>query len=122
MATWLGAPSAVRIDVPRCCGLRLPRDLVDWACELVNQTVGRLRNRLLGFGVSLAFSVPQSALARELRLSSSFHPSRRPISMSIDGMVLEAWLELEISPNFRLPDAPSSDKGVALEEGSVVLF
>jgi hypothetical protein len=99
-----------------------PRDLVDWACELVNQTVGRMRNRLLAFGVSLAFSVPQSALARELRLSSSFHPARSPISLSIDGMVMETWMELELRPGFEMPDAPSNDKGLALQEGSVVIF
>jgi len=99
-----------------------PRDLTDWACELVNQSVGRFRNRLLAYGVKLALSVPQSALAKSLRLASSLQPARSPIAFAIDGMVLEGWLELEIEPSFRLAQSPMADGEEALREGSVVLF
>lgn len=97
------------------------RDLVDWACELVNQSVGRFRNKMLSFNVTLAFSVPQSALAEQLRVSSSFDASRTPISFGIGDMVLETWVELDIKPTFRFGSG-SSDKGPALEEGSMLLF
>jgi hypothetical protein len=99
-----------------------PRDLTDWACELVNQSVGRFRNRLLAYGVKLALSVPQSALAEELRLASSLQPTPSPISFAIDGMVLEGWLELEMTPSFRLADSPLDEERAALREGSMVLF
>jgi hypothetical protein len=99
-----------------------PRDLTDWACEMVNQSVGRLRNRLLAYGVSLALSLPQSALAEELQLSSSLQPGRTPISFAIDGMVLEGWLELDIEPVFRLAESPLGEAGASLKEGSIVLF
>jgi enoyl-CoA hydratase/carnithine racemase len=99
-----------------------PRDLTDWACEMVNQSVGRLRNRLLAYGVSVALSVPQSALAERLRLSSSLRPTPTPISFAIDGMVLDGWLELEIGAGFRLAESPSDEEGAALREGSIVLF
>ena len=99
-----------------------PRDLTDWACELVNQSVGRFRNRLLAYGVNIALSVPQSALAQELRLSSSLRPAPNPISFAIDGMVLDGWLELEIELGFRLAENPSDEEGAALREGSIVLF
>lgn len=99
-----------------------PRDLTDWACELVNQSAGRFRNRLLAYGVKLALSVPQSVLAESLRLASSLQPARNPIAFAIDGMVLEGWLELEIEPGFRLPERPLSNGETALREGSVVLF
>ena len=97
------------------------RDLVDWACELVNQSVGRFRNRMLSFNISLAFSVPQSALADQLRISSSFDAARTPISFGIGDMVLETWVELDIKPTFRFGSG-ASDKGPALEEGSMLLF
>jgi hypothetical protein len=97
-----------------------PRDLADWACELVNQIVGRFRNRLLGYGVSIALGVPQSALAEQVRLSSSLRPGSAPICFAIDGMVLEGWLELSIKPGFQLADKPSVE--TALREGSVVFF
>jgi hypothetical protein len=96
--------------------------LTDWACELVNQSVGRFRNRLLAYGVKLALSVPQSALASSLRLAPSLQPARSPIAFAIDGMVLEGWLELEIEPGFRLAESPLTDGEEAMKEGSVVLF
>jgi hypothetical protein len=99
-----------------------PRDLTDWACELVNQSVGRFRNRLLAYGVKLALSVPQSALASSLRLASSLQLARSPIAFAIEGMVLEGWLELEIEPGFRLAESPLTDGEEVMKEGSVVLF
>jgi hypothetical protein len=37
-------------------------------------------------------------------------------------MVLDGWLELEIGSGFRLAENPSDAEGVALREGSIVLF
>ncbi|HEX7596711.1 MAG TPA: hypothetical protein VF518_00760 [Polyangia bacterium] len=99
-----------------------PRDLVDWACELVNQSVGRFRNRLLGYGVSVALGVPQSALAEQMRLSSSLRPGRTPICFTIDGMILEGWLELSLKSGFELAESPSDAQEAALREGSMVFF
>jgi len=99
-----------------------PRDLADWACELVNQSVGRFCNRLLAYGVKLAMGVPQSVLAESLRLASSLQPAHNPIAFAIEGMVLEGWLELEIEPGFRLAESPLANGQEAAKEGSVVLF
>jgi hypothetical protein len=99
-----------------------PRDLADWACELVNQAIGRFRNQLLGYGVSLALGVPQGALGEQVRLSSSLQPGRAPIAFSIEGMVIEGWLELNLKPGFEIPDAPSAEKAAALREGSLAFF
>jgi hypothetical protein len=99
-----------------------PRDLADWACELVNQAVGRFSNRLLAYGVKLAMGVPQSALAESLRLASSLQPAHSPIAFAIEGMVLEGWLELAIVPGFQLAERPLVGGERAVTEGSVVLF
>jgi hypothetical protein len=99
-----------------------PRDLADWACELVNQMAGRYRNRLLDYDVSLALGVPQSALAHNMRLSSSLRPMNNPICFTIHGAVLEIWLEVNIRPDFRLADNPANSRGTALREGSIVFF
>jgi hypothetical protein len=98
------------------------RDLADWACELVNQAVGRFHNRLLAYGVKLALGLPQSALAEELRLACSFQPARSPISFAIDGMVLEGWPKLVMTSRFRLPESPLNEETAALSEGSMVIF
>ncbi len=99
-----------------------PRDLVDWARELVNQTVGRFRNRLLAYQVRLAPGVPESAPAAKLRPPSRAHQRRKPICFCIEGEVLEMWLELAVRPDFRLPDSATNQGAVALPEGSVLFF
>ncbi len=99
-----------------------PRDLADWACEFVNQAVGRYRNRLLAYNVSLAPGVPQSALAENVRLSSHLRHLHPPICFTIDGMVLETWLELNIRPGFTLVEKPTDEQATALREGSALFF
>jgi hypothetical protein len=37
-------------------------------------------------------------------------------------MVLEGWLELEMTPSFRLAEGPLDEENAALREGSIVLF
>jgi hypothetical protein len=98
------------------------RDLTDWACELANQSVGRFRNRMFAYGVRLAPSLPQSALAAQLLLSSSLQPNRTPIAFSIDGMVLEVWFDVEIQPGFRLAEKPSEEEAAVLNEGGMLIF
>ncbi len=99
-----------------------PRDLADWACEIVNQAVGRFRNQLLGYEVDLTVGLPQSALCEDARLSPSLRAEGSPIVFSIDGMMIEAWLELNLQPGFEIPDRPAADKAVALREGSLAFF
>jgi hypothetical protein len=99
-----------------------PSALVDWACEFVNQTVGRYRNRLLAYNVNLALGVPQSALAENVRLSSSLRRSHGPIRFAIEGVPLEVWLELSIRPGFKLADNPADVRAGALREGSILFF
>jgi chemotaxis protein CheX len=99
-----------------------PRNLADWACELMNQIAGRYRNRLLAYDVSLALAVPQSVLAENVRLSSRLSQRRNPICFSIDNTVLEAWLELNIRPGFKLADAPTDEAAAAFRAGSVLFF
>jgi len=98
------------------------RDWADWARELVSQAVGRFCNRLLAYGVQLATSVPQGALAKEVRLASSLDPARSPILFTIEGLVLEGWLELDIAPSFRLEESPLHEARAALREGTIVFF
>jgi hypothetical protein len=99
-----------------------PRDLADWACELVNQVVGRYRNRLLAYNVSLAPGAPQSALAEHVRLSSRLRHLRPPLCFTIHGLVLETWLELAIRPGFTLIETPTDKRAAALQEGSALFF
>ncbi len=99
-----------------------PRDLADWSCEVVNQAVGRVHNLMTTYGVCLGISVPQSALAAQLCLSSSLRPQRKPISYLVEGMLLQGWLELAMKPSFLLAPGPMKHAEPVLKEGAMVIF
>jgi hypothetical protein len=99
-----------------------PSDLDDWACEMVNQAVGRFRNRLASYAVKVVFGVPQNVLAELLRFSSGLEPGGSLISFAVDDMVLDCLLELEAEPDFWLADSPMEEIEKALKEGTLVLF
>jgi len=96
-----------------------PRNLADWACELMNQIAGRYRNRLLAYDASLALAVPESVLAENVWPSSRRSQRRNPICFSIDHTVLQAWPELNIRLDFKLDDVPTDEAAVAFGAGSV---
>ena len=97
-------------------------DLVDWARELVNQTIGRFKNRVYAYGLALAVSAPQSMPAEQLRVARTRKRIGIRVAIGIDDMSLDTWLELDIGPGFKLADQPVSVTEPALPEGSLVLF
>jgi hypothetical protein len=99
-----------------------PRDLDDWACEMVNQAVGRFRNRLAAYGTKVTFGVPLTAFGEPTMISGGLASNGSPILFAVDDMLLEGWLELEIAPAFRLAESASVEIEAALQEGSIVLF
>ncbi|MGD0835953.1 MAG: hypothetical protein ABSB49_04820 [Polyangia bacterium] len=99
-----------------------PRDLADWACEIVNQAVGRYRNRLLQYNLSLALGVPQSALAERVRLWSSLRSGNRPICFTIGRETLEIWLELVVKPGFCVAERSPNESTAGIVEGSMLFF
>ena len=98
------------------------RDLADWARELANQAVGRFKNRVLGYGLSIALGSPQSLFAEQVRMERTQRNLRTPLIIGIENMTLESWLELDVRSGFILADKPDSPTEAALSEGSVVLF
>jgi chemotaxis protein CheX len=91
-------------------------EAADWTCELVNQLVGRLKNKLRNYDVSFAVNTPRllhifpvAELERALR--------RRFVC---DGGNFAGYLDVMIAPGFvftsKAPDAPLAN------EGDLVLF
>jgi len=97
-------------------------DLDDWACEMVNQVVGRFRNRVAAYAVKLVFGVPLSLLSQAPQFSTGFRLAPSRISFTVDNMALDYWLELETEPDFWLAESPLEDVEAALKEGTLVLF
>jgi hypothetical protein len=99
-----------------------PPDLADWAREMANQAVGRFKNRLLAYGLTVSVGQPQSAPAEELRVARKKKLIEIPMAMGIEDMRLDALIEFEVGPGFELAEQPVTQKGPALAEGSMVLF
>jgi hypothetical protein len=88
----------------------------DWMCELVNQLVGRIKNKLRVYQVSFTVNLP--------RLLAALPPDKLESSVRSrfvsDGGVFAGYLDVLISPGFAF-DAPTPD-GSLPEEGELVLF
>lgn len=88
----------------------------DWTCELVNQLVGRLKNKLRSYNVSfnvntprLLVTFPVEELERAMR--SRFVSDRGPFA---------GYLDVMIAPGFVFVDAPP--EAPLVDEGELVLF
>jgi hypothetical protein len=116
------APSKLFSRLHPVAHTTLPSDLDDWACEMVNQVVGRFRNRLASYAVKVVFGVPHTVRAELLQFTSGHEPRQSLISFAVEDMVLDYWLELEAEPDFWLAESPMEEIEKALKEGTLVLF
>lgn len=88
----------------------------DWMCELVNQLVGRIKNKLRPYDVSFTVNVPRllAALPPELLERSVRN------HFVCDRGIFAGYLEVMVSQGFVF-DEPTPD-GSLPEEGELVLF
>jgi chemotaxis protein CheX len=93
----------------------------DWASELVNQLLGRLKNRLFVFGVDLRISTPTALSGRALSVASTKKSVLPPFIYQGSGHEIWVWLDADMSPAFELGERK---KGLpeAAKEGEIILF
>jgi hypothetical protein len=88
----------------------------DWTCELVNQLIGRLKNKLRTYNVSFNVNTP--------RLLPTFPVAELERAMRnrfvSDSGSFAGYLDVMIAPGFALVDSPAEVP--LLEEGDLVLF
>ncbi|MFZ5893187.1 MAG: chemotaxis protein CheX [Myxococcota bacterium] len=89
--------------------------LDDWACELANQLLGRLKNKLRAFDVGFSLSLPRLLSAEE------HLPAAPELVVMLDGASgpFAALLSVRLQPGLHLrevPDPPS------LNEGEFIVF
>jgi hypothetical protein len=91
-------------------------DASDWTCELVNQLIGRLKNKLRSYSVSFNVNTPRllvmfpvGELERALR--SRFVSDRGSFA---------GYLDVMIAPGFTFVD--SAPEAPLVDEGDLVLF
>lgn len=93
--------------------------LRDWIAELTNQLLGRIKNQLLGYGVTLYLSTP--IVLRGQCIAPVSRQELRPLLFRSDNGLIAAWIEVEMTVGLELPDTPSAE-GVAVVEGDALLF
>jgi hypothetical protein len=92
----------------------------DWVCELANQLLGRVKNRLLARGVELWLATP-AGLSGE-NLSPTASKLRAPqVFAAANGFVC-VWIDCEYAPGFTLPSSPLLDVELPVQEGETILF
>jgi hypothetical protein len=113
------APSVIEQTYRAAGGQTIPSDWsesADWLCELVNQLVGRIKNKLRPYQVSFTVNVP--------RLLTSLPPDvieRNVRSRFVcDRGIFAGYLEVLVSPGFTFEE-PTPD-GSLPDEGELVLF
>jgi hypothetical protein len=103
----MGGGQSHTLDVP---------DAADWICELVNQLVGRIKNKLRPYRVSFTVNVPRLLAALPAEKLERSVRSR----FVCDRGVFAGYLEVLVSPGFAF-EQPTPD-GSLPEEGELVLF
>ncbi|MEY4549673.1 MAG: hypothetical protein RL685_5868 [Pseudomonadota bacterium] len=87
---------------------------VDWTCELVNQLIGRVKNKLRSYQVSFNVSTPQ--LQPSLESSGGGLRNR----FVCDDGSFAGYLDVMIAPGLTLVSSPPSTP--LIEEGELLLF
>ncbi len=92
----------------------------DWICELSNQLMGRIKNRLLSLGTEVLLATPAALSGRNLDLTTS--RSNAPQVFQGAGGLVCVWIEYECLDGFELPTTPSGTLEAAIPEGEALLF
>jgi hypothetical protein len=97
-------------------------DAVDWCAELLNQLVGRFKNRLLHAGTSIELSVPQGLVADRLRLAQGSRGQLVVCAYTIDDHELLLCLDAHVDQ--ALSFEPRAGEGTAdiLGDGEMMFF
>lgn len=92
----------------------------DWVCELSNQLMGRVKNRLLAMGAEIHLATP-AGLSGE-NLCPSPRALRAPqVFAAANGFVC-VWIDCEFAKDFDLPPVTAENPAAAIAEGETLLF
>jgi hypothetical protein len=90
----------------------------DWVCELANQLMGRIKNRLLALDVEILLATPAGLSGNNL----SPGKLRAPQVFAADSGFVCVWIDCEMSNGFELPAGPPRELEGAVAEGETLLF
>jgi hypothetical protein len=90
----------------------------DWVCELANQLMGRIKNRLLALDVEIFLATPAGLSGDNLSPGKLRAPQ---VFAAANGFVC-AWIDCEMNEGFELPSGPFKTIDGAVAEGETLLF
>ena len=92
----------------------------DWVCELANQLMGRVKNRLLGQGVQVHLATPAGLSGENLTPTPA--KLRAPQIFGTPNGYVCVWIDCEFADGFQLPREPGPAAVDAIPEGETILF
>lgn len=125
IASTFGAFAALRPPEVRVQPLSEGEDadwvrLRDWASELANQLMGRIKNRLFAVGANLRIASPTAISGATLATATPKSPTARSFVLSLpQGEMWVRW-DAILEPDLAL--SPRTDNGNVVSEGAVLLF
>jgi hypothetical protein len=90
----------------------------DWVCELANQLMGRIKNRLLTLNVEILLATPAGLSGDNL----SPGKLRAPQVFAAGSGFVCVWIDCEMTDGFEIPEAPVRTVEGAVAEGETLLF
>jgi chemotaxis protein CheX len=96
-------------------------DLFDWAAEVANQLLGRIKRRFCERGLNFDLSVPTAVRGRDLGGRSPARAGACNLAFTIGNQVMGVCLEVVPPNNGKLFSDPAQPIGCATE-GDLVLF
>jgi CheY-specific phosphatase CheX len=122
--------SLVLISTHRFVQKVLPREIeagdsaeqiADWTGELANQLLGRIKNKLLTYGVTLEMSTPTVIFGLELIRKNSRSSICRQFSFRHGDHWLSVYFDAVTAPSFEL-SVPTQPPEGGIAEGELALF
>jgi hypothetical protein len=92
--------------------------LADWTRELTNQLMGRVKNRLARYNVTLEVGIPNSANRQLL----AHHSAGKQTNIEYQFRTLGGWVKVVLSGDFAEPLLTFAGADGTLENGKFVLF
>lgn len=96
------------------------REVSDWAGEISNQLLGRMKNKLLPYGASFSVSTPATVYGNFLKEAEPRERSLRLVFPWHDDEICVSF-DVEFEPGFRLLDEPQNER-IPCESGDALLF
>lgn len=94
--------------------------LYDWAGELANQILGRVRNKMLAYQIDVQISTPVVLHGLGVQVAPPGHNGVKVASYRSGEDVVQVLLEARFEEGFELPERNEEDGTV--DEGEMLLF